>query len=180
MRNEYEVRGDTVAIFINRKDGTVLEALIDKVDFDKANKLSTRWYASFDKRIGSCYVHGRESINGHKTTYVLHRLIMDATSQYVVDHINHDTLDNRRSCNLRLVTQAQNNQNRKGAQANSKSGIRGVHWSDKEKRWVASICINKRRMTIGFYSDITKAEQAIKDYRSKYMPFSQEARAISS
>lgn len=41
----------------------------------------------------------------------LHNLIMNAPKGLVIDHKNHDTLDNRRS-NLRICTRAQNNQNR--------------------------------------------------------------------
>jgi hypothetical protein len=56
----------------------------------------------------------------------LHRFLLDAPKGMQVDHINHDTLDNRRS-NLRIVTtNQQNNENRNGAHKNSKTGIRGV------------------------------------------------------
>jgi hypothetical protein len=41
----------------------------------------------------------------------LHRLLLNAPPGLVVDHINHDTLDNRR-CNLRLTTQSCNLRNR--------------------------------------------------------------------
>lgn len=36
---------------------------------------------------------------------------------------------------LRIVTSKQNNENRAGAQRNSKSGVRGVYWSPQRKKW---------------------------------------------
>ncbi|MBQ2348402.1 MAG: HNH endonuclease, partial [Clostridia bacterium] len=44
------------------------------------------------------------------TQYQLHRFLMNPTSREEVDHINHNTLDNRKS-NLRIVTTAQNQMN---------------------------------------------------------------------
>ena len=44
---------------------------------------------------------------------LLHRFIMDAKTGDVVDHINRNTLDNRR-CNLRIVDYSINNKNRTG------------------------------------------------------------------
>ncbi len=55
----------------------------------------------------------------------LHRFIMHAEPGQIVDHQNWNGLDNRKA-NLRIVTNSQNMQNRPGANANSKSGVRGV------------------------------------------------------
>ncbi|OKA15811.1 hypothetical protein BS618_07710 [Rhodococcus erythropolis] len=54
--------------------------------------------------------------DGTKMTQRLHRLVVDAPEHLVVDHLNHDRLDNRKS-NLRVCTQkinAQNTKNEKG------------------------------------------------------------------
>ena len=53
---------------------------------------------------------------------LMHRLITNPPDNMVVDHINHDTLDNRRS-NLRVVTQRCNSWNSK----KTKSNIRELH-----------------------------------------------------
>jgi hypothetical protein len=50
---------------------------------------------------------------------------MGAPKGMSIDHINHNTLDNRKA-NLRIVTHQQNNTNRNGAYSTSKTGIRGV------------------------------------------------------
>lgn len=62
--------------------------------------------------------------------YRIHRLVMNAPDDMIVDHINHDGLDNRKS-NLRVVTRSQNQQNRKGAAGHNKhSKIRGISWEN--------------------------------------------------
>lgn len=55
----------------------------------------------------------------------------------VIDHINHDVLDNRIE-NLRSVSRMENQRNR-SLNLNNKSGATGVCWSDTEKKWVAQI-----------------------------------------
>jgi hypothetical protein len=56
----------------------------------------------------------------------------------IVDHINHDTLDNRRS-NLRLCSLSENVRNSAGARRDCQSGFRGVYWHKKDRRWMARI-----------------------------------------
>ncbi len=62
----------------------------------------------------------------------LHRLIMGAKPNQIVDHINGDGLDNRRG-NLRFCTHTQNMQNRKAAY-NRFSAYKGVTFSPKRTR----------------------------------------------
>lgn len=73
--------------------------------------------------------------------YSAHRLawlyVTGAWPTGEVDHINKFKSDNR-FCNLRDVSRGGNQQN-KGIQKNNKSGIVGVHWSKKDKRWRAAI-----------------------------------------
>ena len=52
---------------------------------------------------------------------------------FVVDHINHDTLDNRLS-NLRLATQKQNMYNQRTPKNNT-SGYKGVVWHSQAQKW---------------------------------------------
>jgi hypothetical protein len=63
-----------------------------------------------------------------------------------VDHINGDTLDNRRA-NLRVATTAQNAQNQ-GSRGGS-SRHRGVTWDKSRKKWMATATLDGRRRTIG-------------------------------
>lgn len=71
----------------------------------------------------------------------LHRLITNAPKGLVVDHINGNTLDNRRE-NLRVCTQKENTQNRKDTlefepTARNKTGVRGLFklYSKRDNRY---------------------------------------------
>jgi hypothetical protein len=66
---------------------------------------------------------------------LLHRFLMRAQKGLVVDHINGDTLDNRRG-NLRVCTHAENMRNKRIA-SNSQNQYKGV--ARAKKRWSAQI-----------------------------------------
>lgn len=88
---------------------------------------------------------------GRHTTVLMHRLIMGlahengVSSKRQVDHINGNGLDNRK-CNLRIVTQSQNNHNM----------MRGTHgkypcvrWNNGTGKFIAWIKINNKRHILG-------------------------------
>jgi hypothetical protein len=54
-----------------------------------------------------------------------------------MDHVNGDRSDNR-LCNLRVVTPAENCRNMRRSSSNT-SGVPGVHWNGKIKKWVAAV-----------------------------------------
>jgi hypothetical protein len=70
-----------------------------------------------------------------------------------VDHIDGDRMNNRIE-NLREATSTQNNQNRK---ATSSSGVKGVVWHKQSKKWVASICVNRKNIHLGSFLSIEEA-----------------------
>jgi len=84
--------------------------VIDAEDFRKVNR--HKWYAHVsagkNKKYGRPYA--RANIKG-KNIY-LHRFLMDPPEDMQVDHINHCTLDCRRS-NMRNVTNYENQKNRR-------------------------------------------------------------------
>lgn len=88
----------------------------------------------------------------------LHRVIANAKPHELVDHINMDTLDNRRE-NLRICTKAENMRNR-NAQANNTSGMEGVTWDKYGKKWMAQLSLNKKHIHLGRYDDILDAAKA--------------------
>ena len=84
------------------KYGT-LQLLLDDEDYKKFKDF--KLYASFMQSNKSFYVLTKEK-------KYLHRLIMNAKRGEIVDHINHNTLDNRKN-NLRICSQSENRLNSK-------------------------------------------------------------------
>lgn len=78
---------------------------------------------------------------------LLHRLIMGAPKNMVVDHINGDPLDNRRN-NLRLATRLQSVMNR-GKLKCGKAPFKGI--TKRGKRWEASIKIHGKSHYLGVF-----------------------------
>jgi hypothetical protein len=96
----------------------------------------------------------------------MHRCILERvlgralTKDELVDHINSDTLDNRRE-NLRVATQSQNQSNR-GKQSNNTSGFKGVCWSSSSKKWLAAIRVNGKRYHLGLANTPEEAHELYK------------------
>lgn len=171
MKNDYEVRGDVTAIFLHRKDGSVLEALINTTDLPKVASFQGNWYVATNRRAN--YVQGQVWANGKLLIQVkLHRFILDYTGSDVVDHINHDALNNKRS-NLRIVTKAQNSQNRL-LNRNNTTGARGVNWVPRKQRWSAQVRSNGKAVYCKFFACKSDAIAAVIKARAELMPFSEE------
>ncbi len=84
----------------------------------------------------------------------------------LVDHINHNGLDNRKS-NLRLCTGSQNIINCFLIKSNT-SGYKGVSWDKKNKKWLVVIRVNGRKTHIGRYACIKEAAFAYDVEAIKY------------
>lgn len=175
MKNEYEIRGNVTVIFLDKRDKSHLECLIDTSDLEKVMRFPNKWLDSWSPGGRTHYVRGNIRKNGKPTSIIFARYLLDATDGFQVDHINHNTLDNRRG-NLRVVTPVQNGQNKKGANKNSKSGVRNVVWRKDVQKWCVYITINKKSHNFGFYEDLADAEKAARKIRGELMPYSKDAR----
>lgn len=102
---------------------------------------------------------------------LMHRMILglERGDERQGDHINRDTLDNRRS-NLRIVTSAQNSQN-KAAYRGGSSRFRGVHWDKDGNRWRAGGSISGRTISLGSFASEIAAARAAEEWRTNHMPF---------
>ena len=162
MKNSFEVRGDLVAIFLNRRDGSVLEAIIDRADLERAKAFRLKWGPQWCPKTKSFYVVGQ------RNTVFIHRWLTSCPEGLEVDHINHDTLDNTRK-NLRIVSCLENKQNLKGNSRN-KSGFRGVHWNKACRKWRVQVAVNGKNIDFGLFDSLERAAEVAHQARVKLMP----------
>ena len=137
-------------------------AIIDIDDFDIINKHT--WSAFFSKQTNSYYAIAGTKRNGKNVSLKMHRMIMCAGKGDIIDHINHDTLDNRR-CNLRICTHSENMRNRGKANTNT-SGYKGV--CKKGSKWSARIGVDGERLYLGTFETKEEACSAYCEAALKY------------
>ena len=134
-------------------------AIVDAEDFHLVD--GRKWSAKVDGEHVYASSNGRDN-RGQRKTLRLHRHILGVTSSGVeIDHIDGNGLNNRRE-NLRIVTKAQNQHNRKKS-ANNTSGFKGVFWHRAAGKWAAAIRLNGKRSHLGLY---VRPEDAHAAYQS--------------
>ena len=176
MSNEYKIYGEVTHILVNSAKYGVFNVLIDTEDLENVLHFYT-WFVRPNANNKTWYAFGKKpKEKGRSDNFLIHRVIMDAPKDMLVDHINHDGLDNRK-CNLRLCSQVENQLNRDGAASHSTSGIRGVHWSSRKQRWIANVVINGQKMHVGTFTNKDDAAIAVSRYRRIHVPYSQDDKA---
>ena len=124
--------------------------LYDNEDHEKLSKY--KWYVQkIYKRNSLFYVQSKIYKNGRQSNIYMHRLIINCQENKFVDHINHNSLDNRKS-NLRVCTQKENRRNSK-SNKNSSSKFKGVTWHKRNKKWVSQIRTNKKNIWLGLFEN---------------------------
>ena len=115
------------AYLLLTKDGITKKVIFDSEDDEKVNQY--KWHLHLrkkDMRYDACantYGKNRKYIN-------IPRFLLNYNGELTIDHINRNTLDNRKQ-NLRIVTRLENNLNK----GNNKSGCVGVCWDKSRNKW---------------------------------------------
>lgn len=135
--------------------------IVDDEDFDGLMQKS--WHVGG----GGLYALHTEYVNPKKNRELLmHRLILGAKKGEVVDHINHNGLDNRRE-NLRITTQRFNTANQRGwkKRKGSETKHKGVFYRhddgsrERTRKYQAMIMHMGKCISGGYY--LTENEAAI-------------------
>ena len=100
---------------------------------------------------------------GHRVAYAVYYGVWPVGD---IDHINGDKVDNRIE-NLREATQTENSRNMKIPTTNT-SGVIGVSWDKKARRWRAGITAAGKQVYLGTFESFDDAVAARKAAEVKY------------
>lgn len=153
----------------------VTKTVTTLVDEQDADLTEVGWSANLNRTYSTPqYVIAIKLKNklGIKGRPSMHRIILsrmlsrELNSKELVDHINGNTLDNRR-CNLRLATVKENTRNQQISKKNT-SGYKGVGWSKRDRRWVARITVDGKAVYLGSFDRPEDAHSAYCEAAKKY------------
>ena len=157
----YESEGYADIKLYDKHNNEIARTQIDIEDVEKVK--SYKWCISNYGYV----ISNRRS----KPQIQLHRFLMDCPSNMVVDHIDHNPLNNRKS-NLRIVTQHQNAMNRSKPNRKCSSKYKNVSFIKSRKKWRVQISINNKTKHIGDYESeeeaSIEADKAMIYYHHQY------------
>jgi len=126
-------------------------ALVSEQDFDDINNY--RWFSGNHGYAARMI----RTESGIRKTLLMHVQIIGSVEGLEIDHVNGNTLDNRRD-NLRHVTHSQNMANQ--VKTRGVSEFKGVSWKKRNKKWMAQIYKNSTCFYIGLFLSETEAAMA--------------------
>lgn len=171
MKNEYRVEGDLTYILLRNRKGEQYETVIDTIHLEKIKELKLSWHLKWEKNTKSYYCKATKYLGlvdgkpKYQTVH-LHNVIKPLTKKgTVIHHKNHDTLDNTDS-NLEEIPNKKNVRDRRGANPNSKTGIRNVTLFNN--KYIVQLYINGRNTKIGSFDNLDDAAKCAEESRKIY------------
>lgn len=107
-----------------------------------------------------CKKYGRVLIHFKGRPHLAHRLawlyVHGQWPALGIDHIDGDPSNNTVG-NLRLANKSENGQNVRRARCNSKSGVLGVSWNKRRKKWEAEVTLGGEKVHRSYHRSLDEA-----------------------
>jgi len=171
MKNKYKIIDDYAILYIKTRKEKIFEVLIDIDSLSKLIEFNVSWHIMYDWTIDNFYARcceykGMENSKPKYNMQLMHRyLFCSDNDSLLVDHINRNTLDNRK-INIRLIENKNNTKNRNGKNSNNTTGYRNV--SLIGGKYVVQLQVDGKNMVLGKFSDVDDAGKFAEEMRLKY------------
>lgn len=158
-------------VFLYKRNGEVFECLVDLDSLELLKRYNKPWHTIHDKKLDSHYAKSTETyINSNnqrkQRTIYMHKFILNYSgNDKYIDHINHNTLDNRKN-NLRIVNQSENKRNAGKIHKKNTSGYRNVSFING--KWAVQLQISGKNTKLGEFDDVHEAGEFARKMRRLY------------
>lgn len=171
--NNYYIENGVVHMELRRRNQESLWTIFDEEDLDKVIGFPYSWHADYNKNGHQYYaaaaIHRPELREKYCSggTIRLHSFLLDGgcKGMAVVDHINGNSLDNRR-INLRLTGYVENALNRKGCNLNNGTGIRNV--CEIDGKYMVQLQVDGNMIRRGPYTRLDVAARVAENLRNDH------------
>lgn len=141
--------------------------MLEAISYDPETGLFTK--PGWRPLKGNADARGYMCVSVRNQNYRAHRLawycMTGSWPRGELDHIN-GVKDDNRWANLRMCTHQQNNHNQ-GIRRNNSSGIKGVYWSKRQRKWRGQVCLNYQIHHTKGFEDIGDAAAAVRALREE-------------
>jgi hypothetical protein len=138
-------------------------AIVDDEDYEWLSK----WKWCYGRQYNTNYGYAKRAYrrDGKLISVTMHRLIANTPNGCDTDHINGNTLDNRK-VNIRVCNRSLNQHNR-GKQKNNISGFKGVSFHKKVHKFQTQIQHNGIKYHLGYFSDPREAHDVYLEFQDR-------------